>query len=34
LTLPTEFISTKKIADWKKQKPDLHKRYSIFLIGV
>lgn len=34
LTLPTEFISTKKISDWKKQIPDLHKRYSIFLIGA
>jgi 16S rRNA (cytidine1402-2'-O)-methyltransferase len=33
LTLPTEFISTKKASDWKKQVPDLHKRYSIFLIG-
>jgi 16S rRNA (cytidine1402-2'-O)-methyltransferase len=33
LTLPSEFISTKKISDWKKQLPDLHKRYSIFLLG-
>jgi len=33
LTLPSEFISTKKVADWKKQVPDLHKRYSIFLLG-
>ena len=33
LTLPTESISTKKISDWKKQVPDLHKRYSIFLLG-
>ncbi len=33
LTLPTEFISTKKISDWKKLVPDLHKRYSIFLLG-
>jgi len=33
LTLPSEFISTKKISDWKKHVPDLHKRYSIFLLG-
>jgi 16S rRNA (cytidine1402-2'-O)-methyltransferase len=33
LSLPTEFISTKKVSDWKKQVPELHKRYSIFLIG-
>ena len=33
LTLPTESISTKKVSDWKKQVPDLHKRYSIFLLG-
>ena len=33
LTLPTESISTKKISEWKKQVPDLHKRYSIFLLG-
>jgi 16S rRNA (cytidine1402-2'-O)-methyltransferase len=33
LTLPSEFISTKKVSDWKKQVPDLHKRYSIFLLG-
>ena len=33
LTLPSEFISTKKVSDWKKTLPDLHKRYSIFLLG-
>lgn len=34
LTLPTEFIKTKTIADWKKTKlPDLHKKPVIFLIG-
>ena len=33
LTLPTEYIATKKIADWRKQIPELHKRYCIFLIG-
>lgn len=33
LTLPTQFIRTQKIADWKKSPPpDLHKRPAIFLI--
>lgn len=33
LTLSTQFIKTKFIKDWKQQKPDLHKRYCIFLLG-
>jgi 16S rRNA (cytidine1402-2'-O)-methyltransferase len=33
LTLSTEFIKTQKIKDWKTNKPDLHKRYCIFLLG-
>lgn len=34
LTLETEFISTKKIKDWKRAAlPELHKRPAIFLIG-
>ena len=33
ITLDTEFIKTKKISDWKKQKPDLNKRPTMFLIG-
>ena len=33
LTLPTQFIQTKKIGDWHKSPiPDLHKRPAIFLI--
>ncbi len=32
ITLPTEFIKTKKIADWKKQKVDIDKRPAIFII--
>lgn len=32
LTAETEFIQTKKIADWKKQVPDLHKRPTIFCL--
>ncbi len=30
LTLPSQFISTRKAADWKKEMPDLHKRPCIF----
>lgn len=33
LTLPTEYIATKKVSDWRRQVPELHKRYCIFLIG-
>ncbi|MGB5377648.1 SAM-dependent methyltransferase [Muriicola sp.] len=32
ITLPTEFISTKTIAEWRHQSPELHKRPAIFLI--
>ena len=32
ITLATEYIATKSIADWKKTKIDLHKRPCIFLI--
>ena len=33
LTLPTQTIATQKIADWKKNMPNLHKRYVMFLVG-
>ena len=33
LTLPTQFIQTKTIADWKLSAPDINKRYCIFLLG-
>jgi 16S rRNA (cytidine1402-2'-O)-methyltransferase len=33
LTLPTQFIKTKTIKEWKQQKPELNKRYCIFLMG-
>jgi 16S rRNA (cytidine1402-2'-O)-methyltransferase len=34
LTLPTEYIKTQTIKEWKKAElPDLHKRPAIFLIG-
>jgi 16S rRNA (cytidine1402-2'-O)-methyltransferase len=32
LTGPNEWIKTKKIVDWKKDKPDLNKRPAIFLL--
>ncbi|NPA68882.1 MAG: SAM-dependent methyltransferase [Chlorobi bacterium] len=32
ISLPTEFIKTKTIAEWKKQKPELNKRPAIFII--
>jgi 16S rRNA (cytidine1402-2'-O)-methyltransferase len=32
LTSANEFIKTKNIADWKKDKPDLHKKPVIFLL--
>ena len=32
ITLPSEFIKTKRIAEWKKQLPDINKKPAIFLI--
>ncbi|MFT3793918.1 SAM-dependent methyltransferase [Flavobacterium sp.] len=32
LTLPTEFIKTLRVQDWKKIKVDLHNRPAIFII--
>lgn len=32
LTLPTEYIKTQRVTDWKKTKTDLHKRPAIFII--
>ncbi len=31
LTLETEFIKTLRVKEWKKQKPDLHKRPAVFI---
>jgi len=33
ITLPTEFIKTQAISDWKKAKPDINKRPTLFIIG-
>ncbi len=32
ITLPSEFIKTKRIAEWKKQVPEIAKKPTIFLI--
>lgn len=32
ITLPTEFIKTYRVAEWKKIKVDLHNRPTIFII--
>ncbi len=32
ITLPTEYIVTKSVADWKRTPLDLHKRPAIFII--
>jgi 16S rRNA (cytidine1402-2'-O)-methyltransferase len=32
LTGKNEWIKTKRIADWKKEKVDIHKRPAIFLL--
>ena len=32
ITLPTEYIKTYRVADWKKIKVDLHNRPTIFII--
>ena len=33
LTQPTEWIRSMTISEWKKQKPELHKRPAVFLLG-
>jgi 16S rRNA (cytidine1402-2'-O)-methyltransferase len=33
ITGETEFIQTRKIADWKTKRPDLHKIPTVFLLG-
>ena len=32
LTLETEYVVTKPISEWARQKPDLHKRPAIFIL--
>ncbi len=33
LTMPDQYIATKKISAWKKDLPDLNKKPTVFLIG-
>lgn len=33
LTLETEWIRSMPLNEWKRQKPDLHKRPAVFLLG-
>jgi 16S rRNA (cytidine1402-2'-O)-methyltransferase len=33
LTLKTEWIRSMPVSEWKKQKPELHKRPAVFLLG-
>ena len=33
ITLPTEFIRTKTIEEWKKSIPDIQKRPTLFILG-
>ena len=33
LTLPSEYIETKTISQWRNHKPDINKRPTIFLLG-
>jgi 16S rRNA (cytidine1402-2'-O)-methyltransferase len=33
ITLSSEFIRTRSIAEWKKEKPDIHKRPAVFVLG-
>jgi 16S rRNA (cytidine1402-2'-O)-methyltransferase len=32
ITLPTEYIKTMRVQDWKKEKIDLHNRPTIFIL--
>lgn len=32
ITLPSEFIKTKRVSEWKKQLPDINKKPTIFLM--
>ncbi|MCA1747291.1 MAG: SAM-dependent methyltransferase, partial [Bacteroidales bacterium] len=33
ITTETEMIKTMTIQEWKKKKPELHKRPAVFLLG-
>ena len=33
ITTDKEFIKTQSLAYWKKNKPDLHKKPTVFILG-
>jgi len=33
LTMESEFVNTLPVSEWKKKKPELHKRPAVFIIG-
>ena len=33
LTAPDEFVRTRTVSEWKTNKPDLHKKPTVFLLG-
>ena len=33
LMMPSQMVRTRRVADWRKQMPDLHKRNTVFAIG-
>ena len=33
ITSPAEFIKTQTVGEWKRSKPDIHKKPAIFLLG-
>ena len=33
LTLPTEAVATRSVAEWKKRRPALNRRPAVFLVG-
>jgi len=33
LTLPTQFVQTKTVAEWRKNAPNLDKRPMVFVMG-
>jgi 16S rRNA (cytidine1402-2'-O)-methyltransferase len=32
LTLPTEFIRTMKVSEWKRSRPDLNRRPAVYIM--
>jgi 16S rRNA (cytidine1402-2'-O)-methyltransferase len=34
ITLPSSIIRTQSVVKWKEQIPDIHKKYTVFLLGT